>query len=266
MTVQTLRTATVNRLRRIVATGDRDQAPELPLRAKLFLITHHDKTGQRHIDQRGLELGLAGAVLLDLELANKVQIGWRCDARHGTWQQDPGRITVLNADPTGDPIADAALVALWRRDIPNTVKDFVNQFATTDLYERIRADLVAAGLLRRTTRRRFRLFRHDIYQAVDPRLPYRVRAAIRNAAAQFRPDDPDYHTLAQAGLITALGLTPYLFPPDMPTSRLQQRFHHIANSRPDPTVRDVATAISPHRSRRALASRRTGEQPGLHSW
>jgi hypothetical protein len=254
VTVQTLRQTTLTRLRRITAPKNRDEPLDLPLRAELFLLAHHDHTGRAHIGQRLLQRGLAGMVLCDLWLDNKIQIGWRPDARHATWRPDPGRITVLNADPTGDPIADAALTALWRHDIPNTVDDFVQRFATADLVERTRADLVATGLLRRTTRSRFGLFRRDVYQVVRESHPYQLRGAIRRAAANYRPDNPDYRTLAQAALITALGLTPYLFPTDMPTSRLQERFEQIATSRPDRTVLDVAAAVNPRRGRRAVAT------------
>jgi len=255
VTVQTLRSTTLARLRRITAPKNRDEPLELPLRAELFLIGHHDHTGQLHINQRLLQRGLAATVLYDLQLDDKIQIGWRPDARHATWQPEPGHITVLDPNPTGDPITDDALTKLWRREIPNTIHDFIHQYATPDLYERTRADLIATGLLHRTSHTRFGLFRRDVHQPVDEAHPYQIRGTIRRAAATYRPDNPDYRALAQVGLITALGLTPHLYPTDMPTSRLQERFHQITTSRPAHTILDVARAINPRRTRRAFVVR-----------
>jgi hypothetical protein len=41
----------------------------LPLHAELFLLAHDDDTGALLINQQSLELGLAGALLLELAFA-----------------------------------------------------------------------------------------------------------------------------------------------------------------------------------------------------
>jgi hypothetical protein len=86
-------------------------------------------------------------LLLELWFAGRVHIGWRYDIHRAGWVPDPGRIGVLNAEPTGDPIADAALGMLWRSGTIGYVGEFLREFATPDLYERARAYLVATGLL-----------------------------------------------------------------------------------------------------------------------
>ncbi len=50
---------------------------------------------------------------LELWFACRVHIGWRYDIRRAGWVPDPGRIGVLNTEPIGDPIADAAPGMLW---------------------------------------------------------------------------------------------------------------------------------------------------------
>ena len=136
------------------------------------------------------------------------------------------------------------------------MNDFIHHYATPDLHERTRADLIATGLLRRTTHKKFGLFHRENHQPVDEAHPYQIRGTIRRAAANYQTDNPNHRTLTQAALITALELAPHLYPTDMPTSRLQERFHHITTSPPAHTINDVATAINPRRARRAMASYR----------
>lgn len=260
MTTQTSRYVTLDRLKRVTATGHRDDPTELPLRAELFVLAHDDDTGHLRTTRRTLERTLAAAVLLELWLAGRIAIGWRYNARHGVWDPDPGRITINNPEPTGDPINDTALTTLVRSGTPN-ITDFVRQFATTDLYERVRGDLIATGTIRRTTRRRFGFRFRETHRTADPALPFRVRAAIRDAITLFEPEQPDYRTIVQAALVAAAGLTTYLYPTGTPVHRLRQRIHTVIHNRSDTTISEITDAITSRRAatpRRTVTPRRTG--------
>jgi hypothetical protein len=255
MTVQLIdrkpRTDSRTRLRRILSAPGREETEQmLPLRMELFLIAHADQTGDPYLSETALSRGLAGATLAELWLDAKVLIGWRFDVRSGGYHPDPGVITLQNADATGDPLLDNAISILWDMGSQARVTDFVKRFATTDLYERVRADMVVTGVLRRATRRRFRLFRRDTYLAVDHRTPIRVRTRLRDNItdqADNPGEQPDYRTLAQAALVAALGLAGRVAPSD--STGLRHRINHLIGSRPDPAIRDVAAAVSPRRHR-----------------
>lgn len=262
MTVQLIernpRTDSRTRLRRIMsAPGRKETEQMLPLRMELFLIAHADQTADAYISETMLARGLAGATLSDLWLADKVLIGWRFDVRSGRYLRDQGSVTLLNANATGDPLLDDAISLLWEMGSRARVIDFVNRFATTDLIERVRADMIVTGVLRRATRRRFRWFRKDVYLAVDHRTSIRVRARLHNnitdQANRPRHDHPDYRAVVQAALVTALGLTSRLTPSD-PTE-LRQQINQLIGTWPDPGIRDLVTAVNPrHRAVRTAVA------------
>jgi hypothetical protein len=229
-----------------VAT-DRDELSPLSLRAELFMISHSEDTGEPHRGKRSATAGLAAAVLLELWFAGRIHIGWRYDVQRGGWVPDPGRIGVLNTEPTGDPIADTALHLLWRSGTIGYVRDFLREFATPDLYERSRAYLIACGLLRRTDLRRFGFFRRRGYVPAKPAFPVRARSRVREIATRRREVTSQYdeHYLALAALVTALGLTQNLRPPAGTPTRLARRLREIVGTHADPAIRDTANALAP---------------------
>ncbi|HEX6074156.1 MAG TPA: GPP34 family phosphoprotein [Micromonosporaceae bacterium] len=248
MSVRTLERTALSRLKRILRTHDQS-GPEvpLPLRTELFLIAHDDETGRPHLNERSLTLGLSAAVLLELWLAGRIHIGWRYDVRRGRWVVDPGLITVAKRDPIGDPLSDIVLAEIWNSGTPLRVGEFVRRYAeTVDFHERVRAHMVAAGVIRRTVQRRFWFFRTERYVPVETRESVRVRARVRRLVNRNRDDaaSDDRH-LALAALVMALGLTRYLYPPEMSPAQLQQRLENLIAMRPDPTIREAAAAINP---------------------
>jgi len=252
MTIQPQERPVVSRLKRILRTDHNGPVFPLPLRTELFLIAHDDETGRPHLGERALTIGLAAAILLELWLAGRIHIGWRFEVRGG-WMVDPGLITVVKRDPVGDPLADLALTDIWNSGTPLRVRDFVRRFARTeDLLERIRAHMVAAGMIRRTWRRRFWFFKTEQYVPIDHADPIRLRARIRRLVNRNRHEAvEDFRLVALAALVTALGLTPHLYPPEMSPAQLQLRLEHLIGMLQDPSVRDTAAALN---SRYAQAS------------
>src|SRR5205814_5611412 len=89
-----------------------DRLARLPLHAELFLVAHDDDTGRPHINEQSLAIGLAGAILLELWFARRVEIGWTLDIAARRWVPQPGRIAVVNDGPVFEPLFDAALAAI----------------------------------------------------------------------------------------------------------------------------------------------------------
>ncbi len=240
-----------------------DRLARLPLHAELFLLAHDDDTGGPHINERCLAVGLAGAVLVELWLARRIAIGWTYDTAMRRWVRQVGRLTVANTDPVGDPLGEAALAAI--RHTPrdhSQLRTWLRTFAATDLYERVRANMVAVGVLHRTTRRRYaRLVTTDAYTAMHHAFAVRARAQIRSAINRYehrhRPahELPDEQCVALCGLVDVLELTPFLYLPDMPAARLRQWLRHIVD-RHDPTIRDVIAAVDAGRGDLAVAAMR----------
>lgn len=230
------------------------------LRAQLFLIAHDDDSGRLHIDERALTVGLASAILLELWLAGKIYTGWRYDVRRGDWDHDPARITVMDPTPTGDPLADIALATLWYDGGTILVKDFVKRFAANGLYERVRADMIASGLLHRVRRRRFLLFSGEVHKPVKRSLPVRVRARLRDLADRYQRGggrkQRDEPIIALAALVTALGLTSHLYPSDMTAARLHLCLNDIISAQQDPAIRDGVTGINASRGYLAVRTLR----------
>ncbi len=232
----------------------------LPLRAELFLLAHDDDSGGPHINLQSLAIGLAGAVLIELWLAQHVVIGWRFDPMRRRWEPEPGRITVMTESSAGETLADAALATIRRtRRDQAQLRNWLRTFAASDLYERVRADMLIVGLLRRTTRRRYGFVRTDVYAAADTAWAVRVRAQIRSVVHGFEHprqpgrELPDNQCAALCGLAWALELTPFMYHAGMSASRFQQWLGHIANQ-DDDAIRAVIRAVDAGRGDLAVAA------------
>ncbi|MFG2058939.1 GPP34 family phosphoprotein [Micromonospora sp. NPDC048930] len=208
--------------------------PRLPLRDELFLLGHDDDTGQPHIHRQALAFGLAGAVLIDLFLAGRIVLDPNDDRQAGD------RWLRLHTDqPVGDLIADTAIASIRYGRAAPPVRVFLRGFAD-DLYERTRAGLVAAGILRQVTRRRLGgLARTDTYLATETKWAVVARARLRYLA-QGR-EQPDNHTAALAGLVATLGLTTHLYLND-DSAAVTEHLKAIAGQH-HRSVRDITTAL-----------------------
>jgi hypothetical protein len=254
VTVQTVARTARTRLRRILLTAHHhpDRSFRLPLHTELFLVAHNDTTGQAHLGQTALCRGLAGAILLELWLTWRIQIGWRYDARNGVATLEPGLIRVIDPDLIGDPLTDAALAHIWRTGGALHVRQFVKEFATPDLYDRVRADMVATGVLRRVTRRRLLFSRQEAHIPVHPRLSLRARSSVRAVADNpnhTHAEDQESNRQAQAlaGLVLALGLTRHVIP--VSPAEIQRKLIDLLAGQRDPAIRETVAALAPRRHR-----------------
>ncbi|RZT77204.1 Golgi phosphoprotein 3 GPP34 [Micromonospora violae] len=209
--------------------------PPLPLRDEVFLLGHDEDTGQPHVHRQALALGMAGAVLIDLFLAGRVVLNPNATTRPG------GDLTLdLHQDrPVGDLIADTAIASIRHATTPPPLQGWLRAFSD-DLYDRTRAGLLAAGILRHQQRRRLAgLVRADTYLPSHTR--WQVVPRARLCALARGREQPDNHTAALAGLVAVLGLSPYLYLDD-DTATLPARLRTVADQHYKP-VRAVTAAV-----------------------
>jgi hypothetical protein len=209
--------------------------PPLPLRDELFLLGHNYDTGQPHINRQALALGMAGAVLIDLFLAGRMMLDPNDTTRPALYHH-----LYLHTDqPVGDLIADTAIASIRHAPAAPPLRAWLRTFSD-DLYDRTRASLVTSGILHHQQRRRLAgLVRADTYLPSHYRWPIVPRARLC-AIAQGR-ERPDNHTGALAGLVTALGLTAYLYLDD-DTATLSHRLRTVADQHYKP-VRAITAAV-----------------------
>jgi hypothetical protein len=243
------RTAVRNRLNRIMQNTHLDRDHPMPLRTELFLIAHDDETGECLVNQSRLERVLAAAVLLDLRLAERIEVGVRLDARGGRVVRESGRVSALGREPVGDPVTDSALRMLWQHGGTMTVSEVIGRLTATGMYERVRADLIASGMVHRVTYRKWGLFRRERYKAIHRSYAVRIRTRIRNLADTYWQEReqgryPQARIAGLAALATLAGLARRLFPQDVSTNHVRHRLAQITEQYPDPAIRDVVAALN----------------------
>ncbi|GLW51152.1 hypothetical protein Stsp02_68130 [Streptomyces sp. NBRC 14336] len=212
---------------------------------ELLLLALDPATGTTAQPQ-SLDLGLAGAQLVELALAGRIA-------------PDGDRIAVVVPRPTGDPTLDCALELLRRRGAPVRAVHWIGGprlgLRQTYLSHLERCGMVAAvpgqmcGVLP-TTR----------YQATDTAISREIRARLDNAIRTGVPPDP--RTAALAALAHAVGLGKHLYPGNegrSSRSRLRDLIRH------DPMGGLVAHAVMDVQNGVAAQPRRSpapaGRQP-----
>jgi hypothetical protein len=172
----------------------------LSLAEEAVLLSLDDATG-RPVGRVGMapDLALAGAVLMDLALAGRVDT-------------DRDRLWIADPTPTGDPVADSALARLAAPDAPADARGAILVLARDAPAARdtLLARLVAAGILKRVEDRLLWVFPDRRY----PKAPGRdeaegARARLRSLLlAEEIPAPRDALLL---GLARAAGLLPLIF-------------------------------------------------------
>jgi hypothetical protein len=166
----------------------------LALHEELYLFAHDIDSGAAHIHPRSLAVGLAGAVLIELVMARRVSVRDEHIEVSAVGQPAAGAIAAaalaaISGDPTRRPP-----VGVWLRG-----------FGDPGLYERVRANLVAVGILYHRTRR----LRADVYPAVHHAWTVRIGAHLRSVLTGW--EESDAQCAALCGLVEALGLYEHLF-------------------------------------------------------
>ncbi|WP_432833158.1 GOLPH3/VPS74 family protein [Dactylosporangium sp. CA-092794] len=155
-----------------------------------FLIAHDDRTGRSRLSQRAVELGLAGAMLGELILEQRIMI-------------EGARLRVIGHEPPPDPLAHTNLATMIAEPQHREVRTwllFLGQTAVDAVGQR----LARAGLVEQARVRRL-LVSSTRWLAVDMNLPAGRVERLRRLLTVGEPMRVADTTLA--GLTDATGLS-----------------------------------------------------------
>ncbi len=146
-----------------------------------------------------VEYILAGAVLMDLAFANRVDT-------------DLERLTCLDATPTGNPILDQALARIAKAGETKDTRGWIETLAgqdTTEIRQQALARLIEHGILESQDKRFLWVFRARRYPTIDGRIEREVRLRISDVL--LSNDIPDPRDVAIICLVDACGLLRDIF-------------------------------------------------------
>jgi len=164
----------------------------------LLLLLIDDASGALLLDSTRLDRALAGAVLLELALAERVG------------PPPPGRrfgrdrIVLLDGRPTGDPLLDDALARLDSPRPPRAARAVEKLVKGTR--QALLHRLVEAGHVREEHRTVLGVFRSSRWPAVRPEHEAAVRRDLHAALVEGAP--PDLRTAALTSLLVAVDVVP----------------------------------------------------------
>jgi hypothetical protein len=162
----------------------------LPLADELFLVGHDPYTGKPRVSDGALDTGLAGAVLGELALADRIYV------------DDDTVVQVRDQRPHGERVSDAALAEILKQNDLHPVRAWV-EYLRDHARTMVAPRLVHSGLIERVQARSM-LKQTVRYPATDP-----LRAAAPEARLRYMLDHPgniDVQTGVLAGFIVGVGL------------------------------------------------------------
>lgn len=181
--------------------------------AEELLLLAYDDAGSMKADGSAVDLVLAGALLMELTLAQRVDIVDK-------------HVVVTDPTPTGDPFVDDALAAIGADGRHRKPKDWVSRLSK-GLRGRLLDRMVAANVLRRDRDKVLWVFPRTRYPSTtgaEPDVEIRTRGRLR-AAVDGGPADP--RTGALCALVKAAGLEGNAFP-GRPRKEVRARLREVA--------------------------------------
>ena len=192
----------------------------------LYLLAVDGTTGRPLIEVTHLNLGLGGALLLDLALRHRVAL---VDAH----------VTATGEAPTGDPLLDAALAAIAGEARAHGPDHWVRHL-TRGARHAVKHRLIDAGVLRRDDHKILRVISVHRTHEADGRLHHELVDHLYGAVVLGH--QPATETAAVASLALAVGLEPHLFPRS-DRRAIKRRMVEVAGTCSDGEW--VGTAVAP---------------------
>jgi hypothetical protein len=166
------------------------------LAEELYLLAGNGSTGRLLIDTARLDLGLGGALLLDLSLRGHVGLV-------------DFHVVATVGPPTGEQLLDMALTSIVGETRHHTADHWVRHLGR-GAHRSVQDRLVEAGLLRRNDDRLLGVIPVHRTHESDDRLHHRLQDQLDYAVVLGHP--PSQETAALASLALAVGLERQLFP------------------------------------------------------
>ena len=194
----------------------------------LFVLACHDTTGRMLIPTTHLDLGLGGALLLDLALRDRVALV-------------DSHVVVTDKTPTGDPLLDAALTMI-AGDAKERDPDYWVRRLAKGARSAVQDRLISAGVLRLEDHKVLGLIPvHHRHQA-DDRIEHELVRHLHDAVVLGHP--PSGETAALVSLALAVGLERHLFPRS-DRRAVQHRMQEIADGQwVGAAVRQAITGVN----------------------
>lgn len=183
---------------------------DVSLAEELVLIAYYGETGKASTGAGELDCGLAGAVLVELTLAGRIDVVDR-------------KVRITNAAPTGDQIIDGVLDRIARERKARKPEWWVAKLRR-GIRKAVLVQLIQRGVLREDRHRVMGLFPARRYPSVDPATETAARARL--GMAVLKGLEPDTRTAALASLLHACGLSRKVFP-ELDRRQLKVRMKQI---------------------------------------
>ncbi len=212
---------------------------------EMILLLLDDESGSfAHIPSWSMDYALAGGVLMDLALENKIDT-------------DLTKLVLLDGEPTGDSLLDPTLkdivadvAAGQERDARYWVEREAERAPT--IREECLKRLVAAGILEERENRFLWVFRSQQYPAVDSSQEMAVRRRIMDVL--LSEEIPEPRDIVTIGLADATGIFKNMLSRqelDRVSDRIEQvRRLDLISQAMTQAIRDIevsiATAVQPH--------------------
>lgn len=186
----------------------------------LLLLLTDDVTGKPLVDSQRLTYAAAGAVLVELVLADRVAV-----TDGGRWGSGP-RVAVVNPTPLGDQVLDAALSRVVAGRQPVGASSLLGGLGK-GLLDALRTRLAARGILRRVDGKVLGLFPTSAWPAVDSQHEAGLRWALRDVLLTGRT--PTAREACLVALLHATDQVPKQFAADGVTrGQLRDRAKEIS--------------------------------------
>jgi hypothetical protein len=182
----------------------------------LFLLALDVKQGIiRPEMERSLDYALAGALLMDLAIRNRVDTDLTC-IRHDPKEEsrDPLLLRVVDKSPTGDGLLDEALKELQYKSDPRPTREWLDHFSGEGkmIRERVAAQLAASKVLEIKEEKKLIFFKSRRYILADSSGMDAVKSRLGKLV--MSDEIPDPREVVLVGIANSCGLFDVMFSPE----------------------------------------------------
>ena len=196
---------------------------------EILLLLLDDEDGSFvPISKANLSCALAGAALMDLAFANRIDT-------------DPQALVVNDPTPTGNPALDATLARIVAQEEATDTRTWIRVLSVEDvpsIREQALQSLVARGILQLREERVLWAFRARRYPTIDGNVEQEVK--LRIGEVLFSDDIPHPRDVALIGLVDACDILRDVFP-DKDLNKSRPRIEQLRKM--DLIGRELAGAI-----------------------
>lgn len=182
----------------------------------LFLLALDTRQGIiRPEMERSLDYALAGALLMDLAIQNRVDTDLTC-IRHDPKEEsrDPLLLRVVDKSPTGDCLLDEALKELHYKSDPRPTREWLDHFSGEGkmIRDRVAEQLAASKVLEIKEEKKLIFFKSRRYFLVDSSGMDAVKSRLGKLI--MSDEIPDPRDVALVGIANSCGLFDAIFSPE----------------------------------------------------